>query len=503
MALLPITIAPGIYANATPYASKTRWTGGNCVRFVGQSPQQIGGWRKAVNSDGILGVPRAAISWRPGGYHGKNLAVGTNEGMFVYDGGRIDNITPAAYVAGRVDSLPGVGYGGGLYGRGLYGEPTYGSSTVLEAASWSMDMWGDYLVAVGWDGVVCQWTGAGLLAPIVGAPSAYALVVTDERILMLLGANGIPNRVQWSDQENNAVYTADATNKAGGFTLNTVGQLLCGARGRGVTFVWSETDLFAFFPTFNQFVYGYERLGQNCGAASRNSAVVVGEVAYWMGIDGFYCYDGQVRRLECDLQDYVFGDPDNGVAADFNIEQRVKVHVRANTLFEEIWFSYPSADGNECNRIITFNYRNGTWSRHVMNRTAWCDRGAFALPIGLSSDATVYEHEIGHSANGEQIDSWVESAPFELGNGDRVQQIKSFWPDLRQGSGKVALTMKLSMTPRGQEFFKGPISFDAQVERIYLAAAGRQMSIRLEGAAPGDFWELGLPRIDVQAGGGR
>jgi hypothetical protein len=178
---------------------------------------------------------------------------------------------------------------------------------------------------------------------------------------MLLGANGIPNRVQWSDQENNAVYTASATNKAGGFTLNTVSQLQCGVRGRGVTFVWSDTDLFGFYPTYNQFVYGYERLGQNCGAASQNAACIVGEVAYWMGVDGFYCYDGQVQRLDCDINDYVFGDPNNGVAADLNIDQRAKVHVRVNTLFEEIWFSYPSADSTECNRVAIFNYPQ----RHV------------------------------------------------------------------------------------------------------------------------------------------
>jgi apolipoprotein N-acyltransferase len=55
--------------------------------------------------------------------------------VFVYDGGHISDITPAAYVAGRVDSQPGAGYGGGLYGAGLYGVPTYWLGVVLEAAS--------------------------------------------------------------------------------------------------------------------------------------------------------------------------------------------------------------------------------------------------------------------------------------------------------------------------------------------------------------------------------
>jgi hypothetical protein len=342
-----------------------------------------------------------------------------------------------------------------------------------------------------------------VLAPIVGAPTARALVVTDDRILMLLGAGGIPNRIEWSDQENNAVYTPSATNKAGGFTLNTVSQLQCGARGRGVTFVWSDTDLFGFYPTYNQFVYGYDRLGQNCGACSPNAAVVVGEVPYWMGVDGFYKYDGQVNRLDCDVQDFVFGDLDNGIAADFNIEQKVKVHVRFNTLFDEVWFSYPSGLNSECNRVVTFNIKNGTWSRAGLTRTAWCDRGAFALPMGMDAAGSIFEHEVGRTGDGQQIDSYVESAPFELGNGDNVQQIRSFWPDMRQGSGKVALLLKLQMTPRGMPVVKGPIVFDAQTERIYLSCVARQLAVRLEGFAPGDYWELGTPRVEITAGGGR
>jgi hypothetical protein len=503
VALLPINILPGLYLNRTPYSAKTRWMDANCVRWRDGVPQQIGGWRAASGGTGITGVPRCAISWRPGNQHGKYMAVGTNEGVFLYDGGHVSSITPAAYTAGRVDSQPGAGYGGGLYGAGAFGVPTYGSSVVLEAAWWSMDMWGDFLVAVGHDGVVCQYDGTGVLAPIVGAPTARALVVTDDRILMLLGAGGIPNRIEWSDQENNAVYTPSATNKAGGFTLNTVSQLAV-RRPWPRRYVRVERHRSVrLLPDLQPIRLWLRRLGQNCGACSPNAAVVVGEVPYWMGVDGFYKYDGQVQRLDCDVQDFVFGDLDNGIAADFNIEQKVKVHVRFNTLFDEVWFSYPSGLNSECNRVVTFNIKNGTWSRAGLTRTAWCDRGAFALPMGMDAAGSIFEHEVGRTGDGQQIDSYVESAPFELGNGDNVQQIRSFWPDMRQGSGKVALLLKLQMTPRGMPVVKGPIVFDAQTERIYLSCVARQLAVRLEGFAPGDYWELGTPRVEITAGGGR
>lgn len=504
MALMPVRIAPGLYLNRTPYASKTRWVAGDLVRFRDGVPQQLGGWRVAAGAEGITGIPRAAIAWRPGNQHGRYLCVGTNTGLFVYDGGSLDDVTPAAYTAGREDTIAGAGYGGGLYGVGLYGVPTYGSSAVLEAASWSLDMWGSDVVAVGWDGVICDYTaGDAMFVPVANAPTARAIVVTDERMLMALGAGGIPNRIEWCDQEDNTNWTPAATNTAGGFTLNTASALKCGARGRGITFVWSETDLFGFYPTFNQFVYGYERLGQNCGACSTNAAVVVGEVAYWMGVDGFYCFQGQVQRLECDIYDFVFGNPDAGVAADFNLTQRNKVHVRHNTMFDEIWFSYPSGQSNECDRIAIFNYRTGTWSKASIARTAWCDRSAFQLPFGLGPDGTLYEHEIGHSDNGGLINSYIESGPFELGNGDAVQQIRSFWPDARMYDGSAELLLRLRNTARGAEFTKGPYVFTAATERIMLATVARQMAITIRAAEPGDHWELGEPRVEITPGGGR
>jgi hypothetical protein len=504
VALQPLRVLPGLYLNRTPYASKTRWVSGDLVRFRDGVPQQLGGWRAAQGSDGVDGVPRCAITWRPNSQHGRYLAVGTHKGIFVYDGGQVEDVTPAAYTEGRVDTILGSGYGGGLYGVGLYGGSTYGSSDLLEAATWSMDMWGENVVAVGHDGVVVEYSaGDAAFVPIVGAPSAHALVVTDERRLMLLGADGEPNRVQWSTQEDNTIYTASATNSAGGFTLNTVSKLQCGARGRGVTFVWSETDLFGFFPTFNQFIYGYERLGQNCGACSPNSAVVVGEVAYWMGVDGFYCYQGQVQRLECDIHDFVFGNPDAGVAANFNLMQRVKVHVRHNTMFDEIWFSYPSGQSSECDRVAIFNYRTGAWSKASIARPAWADRGAFSLPMGLDPDGAIYEHEVGHTANGALIESYIESAPMELGNGDLVQQVRSFWPDARMYEGRAELLLRLRQSPRGAEFTKGPYVFTPSTERIMLATVARQLAIQVRATEPGDHWELGEPRVEITAGGSR
>jgi hypothetical protein len=82
-------------------------------------------------------------------------------------------------------------------------------------------------------------------------------------------------------------------------------------------------------------------------------------------------------------------------------------------------------------------------------------------------------------------------AGIELGNGDAVQQIRSFWPEMRQGNGKINLSLKLRMTPRGPEFIKGPFSFTADTQRVLLAATARQMAVRIEATAPGRLLGVG------------
>ena len=50
-------------------------------------------------------------------------------------------------------------------------------------------------------------------APLANAPLARAILVTEQRILMALGANNNPRSVAWSDQENNTLWTPAPTNQ--------------------------------------------------------------------------------------------------------------------------------------------------------------------------------------------------------------------------------------------------------------------------------------------------
>ena len=137
-----------------------------------------------------------------------------------------------------------------------------------------MDTWGEYLVgcATG-DGKLYEWqlgfTTPTLAEPIDNAPEdCAALLVTGERFLFALGAEGNVRKVQWSDQEDNTVWTPSATNQAGDFELNTVGQLMAGKRFRGVNLLWTNVDVHSAQYVGQPFVYGFEKIGSGCGLIS-------------------------------------------------------------------------------------------------------------------------------------------------------------------------------------------------------------------------------------------
>ena len=58
------------------------------------------------------------------------------------------------------------------------------------------------------------------------------------------------------------------------------------------------------------FTFGFEQVGTNCGLIGQNAAVEIDGVAYWIGNNGFFAFDGTVNNLPCSVEDYVYDDFD-------------------------------------------------------------------------------------------------------------------------------------------------------------------------------------------------
>jgi hypothetical protein len=169
-----------------------------------------------------------------------------------------------------------------------------------------------------------------------------------------------------------------------------------------------------------------------------------------------------------------------------------------------VWWFYPSASSSENDKYVTYNYAEGSWAIGTLNRTAWIDREVYNLPIGIKSTGQVYDHETGDSDDGAAIAAHIQSADFDLAEGDELFLLTEFIPDITQGGGTVDLKIEGRLYPNDTATAFGPYTITATTEKLDLRIRARQMNIRIESdTATGDRWRIGLPRINIQPDGRR
>ena len=491
--LAPLKIPPGVYRNGTNYQAAGRYWDANLVRWYEGTMRPVGGWVKA-SGDTFTGSARGMFSWRDNDYD-RWLAVGTHSRLYVWNGGNFYNITPSGYITGRSSSFTGYGYGAANYGAASYGtKRSVGAE--LDATTWSLDNWGEYLVAcANSDGKLYEWQNnvGSIAAVITNAPTDNtALIVTPERYLFALGAGGNPRLVQWSDQEDNTVWTPSGTNTAGSLELQTNGRILAAKRVRGQVLILTETDAHVMNYLGPPLVYGQEKVGSFCGLIGPQAVAVIEGGAVWMSDKSFFLFNGQLQPLPCSVGDYVF--------TDINLDQVAKIYSGHNSAFGEVWWFYPSADSNECDRYIIWNYRENHWAIGALARTCWTDSGVFTNPLAVGTDGYLYEHENGWTDNGTPITStrYAESGPVELSTGDRFMAVRQILPD-EKSQGQVKLTFYTKPTPESSSTTYGPYTMQPYTNARFT---GRQVAMRVVGNADAD-WRVGTIRLDAVPGSGR
>jgi len=490
---LPLKLPPGIYRNGTEYQAAGRWYDANLVRWYENTLRPMGGWRKRASGQ-MSGLCRGFITWRDNSAN-RWIAAGTHTKLYAMnETGTLKEITPTGFTAGIADSLSKTGYGYSTYGTLAYGTARPDTGLVTPATTWSMDTWGEYLIACSnADGKLYEWqlgfTTPTLAAAITNAPTGNkAVLVTAERIMFALGAGGNPRKVQWCDQENNTVWTPAGDNQAGDYELATPGTLLAGKRVKGVNLLFTDVDVHTAQYVGAPFVYGFEKAGSGCGLISAQSVAAIDTAAIWMSKAGFWIYDGYVKPLPSDVSDYVFGN--------INFNQSSKVYAVHNSKFGEIWWYYPSSGSNENDSYVTYNYRENHWNIGTLARTAGTDAGVFANPLAVSTDGYIYEHEVGFAYDSASL--YAESGPVQLGNGDNIMSVRQVIPD-EQTLGEAVVSFKTRNYPTGTQSTFGPYTAANPTD---VRFAARQVNMKVTGNTLAD-WRIGVMRLDAVPSGKR
>jgi len=491
MPILPLKIPPGVYKNGTEYQARGRWADADLVRWHEGAMRPIGGWRQHTTTT-ITGKARGMLAWADNSGDRK-VGIGTASKLYVMGGdATIYDITPTSFTTGNVDAFNATGYGSQLYNKHNYGTTRPDTSTYTPATTWSIDNWGENLVACSSkDGKLYEWALSFTTpaAAITNAPTSCAgLVVTSERFLMALGASGNNRLVKWSDQESATVWAAAATNQAGDIELITDGAIETAVRVRGQTLILTTTDAHAATYTGPPYVYAFEKVGSSCGIIGPKAIISVDTFVVWMGKKSFFMYDGYVKPLESEVADFVF--------TDINEDQRSKVYGVINNQFSEVWWFYPADESLECDSYVSWNWTENHWNVGKLDRTAGVDRTVFRSPFFAGTDGYIHEHETGFTYDSRT--PYAESGPMQIGDGDTVTSITGLIPD-EKTLGDVQARFKTRFHPTDTERDYGPFTMKNPTS---FRLTGRQITIKVESARNTD-WRVGEMRVQAVSGGQR
>jgi len=442
----------------------------------------------------MTGSCRGLLTWRDNSGD-RWIAAGTHSKLYAMnEAGVLKDITPTSFTVGIADAATKTGYGYSTYGNFAYGVARPDTGSVTPATTWSLDTFGEYLIACSnADGKLYQWqldfATPTIAAVITNAPTGCAAVMsTAERFIFALGASSNPRLVKWCDQESDTNWTPSATSQAGDFELQTVGALKAGKKVRGINLLFTDVDVHTATYVGLPYVYSFEKAASGCGLISAQAVAAIDTAALWMSTSGFWTFDGYVKPLPCDVSDYVFQN--------MNYNQVSKVYAVHNSKFGEVWWFYPSSASNEVDSYVSYNYRENHWNIGSLARTAGVDRGVYLQPLMVSSDGYIYEHEVGYDYDSGVL--YAESGPLEIGQGDNIMSVRQVIPD-EQTLGEVVVSFKSRLYPMATETTHGPYSASQPTD---VRFSGRLVKVKYTGNVLED-WRVGVSKLDIVAMGKR
>jgi hypothetical protein len=454
------------------------------------------------------------------------------------------------------------------WGSGTWGQDAWDHSGVTTDISnirlWSQSNFGEDLVFGFKGGVLYYWDASNgvndanrgvLLSSRPGASDVPTVqnhvMVSDNRFVFCFGVNPLgsasidPMLVRWSDQEDPTNWTPSAENQAGSLPLARGSEIVTAMQGRQEILVWTDSSLYAFSYIGGQAVWGQQLVGDNISIISKNAVAYAAGMAFWMGKDQFYIYDGTVRPLPCKVKKYVF--------AGVNLEQLDQINAGTNEAFNEIWWFYNG-------KYVVYNYVDDLWFYGLFERSAWVDSGIRDYPIGVltyensGNSGTVagrllyHEKGIDDNSTGapSAINASITSATFDLDDGHKFMFVDKVLPDvLFSGSDTTAsptITMEFLPFPNsgsgvfpdppsvggidfietsgggtvvypGQQGYKQDITYSGSIglyglferytENLNFRFRGRQVLMKITSNKIGTQWQLGAQRLRMRPDGRR
>jgi hypothetical protein len=460
----------------------------------------------------------------------------------------------------------GYGWGVSSWGGGGWGQAASASSVALEPGLWSLDNFGEVLIATVANGKTFTWNG-GAASPLTNRasttttnfstannPTASRVTLvspTTRHLIHLATETTIGNTatqddmfIRFSNQEGIDTYAPSATNTAGTQRLQDGTKIIGALKAKESILIWTDNALYTMKFIGAPFTFGFEQVGTNCGLIGKNAAIEIDGVAFWMSPKGFFAFDGTVRSLPCSVEDHVFENIDT--------TKGQQVNAGLNNLFTEVVWYYPSAGSEYNDKYVIYNYGEssltkvpgGVWYTGTEARTSWVDAtiypkpfatkysstsdGTFPIIVGQSSlgQTTLFEHEIGTdqvNPNGTTttVTSFIKSYDIDLESrmrrtaqggvasgavaGEFFLALRRFVPDFKTLAGNCKISLGIKRYPQDSQTTTAlsPFTVNSTTLKKDTRARGRFLNIKIENDAASESWRFGTLKLDLQQDGRR
>jgi hypothetical protein len=445
---------------------------------------------------------------------------------------------------GPLSQTYGYGWGTSTWSRLAWGSASTSSNVILDPANWSLDNWGQILIATIHNGRSFTWdptsglTTRAVLNTNMPSKSVMSIVSDRDRHLIHLGTEttiGSPSKqdkmfIRFSDQEDYDVYAPTSVNTAGTFQLDDGTKIVGATKGKDYIMVFTDTATYRMDFVGPPFTFSIRKVASNAGLIGQHAAVYANGAMWWMGATGgFYVYDGTVKSVPCLVEDFVFT---NNGAGDLglNYNSGEIIYAGINELYSEVNWFYPSANSTVIDRCVTYNFSEQIWYTSSLDRTTWEGSTVYAAPFatdfqasltptyptvnGVSNGATIlYQHETGvnqENADGTEtaISSYIQSGEFEIGaegEGQYFMSVSRFIPDFKSLSGDAQVTIFVNRYPQSTATSSplGPFTVTSTTQKIDTRARGRLAAVKIETDGLNESWRYGTFSFDVKPDGRR
>src|SRR6056300_962654 len=459
-------------------------------------------------------------------------------------------------VVGPTFQTAGYGWGTYLWGDSTWGTERTTSDVILDPGIWSLDNFGEILIATIRDGRTFTWN-AGASNPrdnraavMSGAPTASRLTLVSDRDRHLFhfgtettigdSSTQDPMFIRFSNQEDYNTYQPTATNTAGTFRLDTGNEIIGAVQGKDYILVLTDQAAYTIQFVGPPFTFSIRQVGTNCGALGQHCMVYAQGAVFWMGFGGgFFMFDGTVKQLGSLVEDFVFTTQGDGLGINYAANQIAYGY--HNSLYNEVGWFYAASGSSQINRNVVFNFIEQTWTVGSLSRTTYSDAHTYDLPYateftvnGTPTFPTIngatntygsskyWAHETGTNElyiNGTStaITSYIISGDYDLdaqqgmaGDGENIMRVSRFIPDFKNLAGNAKITLRFrnypgqtAATDADYPLVTGPFTINTTSTYVSTRVRGRQVSLKIENDAVDESWRYGKLRLDIHAGGRR